>query len=328
MQHSCHNQIRSRRQTRPEWAKGFTLIELLVTISILTVLIAIAIPTVRIISKDRRARESARIVGSVIADAQNRSQAGKLSGIWIERNPNLPNAANQIYRVRAPRPFSGYGFNSTTSVNPTINPLEFETQLPVEWSPANAMVHVNDYIQFNHRGPLYRISGVAAGSTPARTLVTLQRRVIDPPPPTTTAVAFKVFRRPARVETSLTQLPKGFLINLSFSGHGAGGQQFAGGTGPLIITFDESGQVEWVYPDGLNAPGEIPRGPIHLLVSENDIESNIPPLQNQRNLWVSVNHISGLTGVYSMAQSDPSSPLGAQLVDARSLARTGKTANQ
>ena len=281
--------------------------------------------------KDRQSREAARIVGGIIAEAQSHSQAGVISGIWIERNPNLGNAANQIFRIRAPRPFSGYGANANALVTPAAN----TAVLPVEFGTSATsvnLININDRIQFNQRGPLYRIIDVRMGPTNAQTEIEYEQRVIDPPIPGSGVVPmlFKVFRRPVRVETSLTQLPKGYVVDLSQSGHGPGGFQFAGGTGPLIITFDGSGQIDQIYVNGLDdlAGGVIPTGPVHLLVAENDVESGIPSILNTRNLWVSVNHLSGQTGVYSMAQSDSSLTQAQQLTQARTLARTGKSAAQ
>ena len=68
---------------------GFTLVEILVTITIMVILTALLIPNVRTVTKDRNAREAARLVGSIMSQASQRAVNDGVAGIVLFRNPNF-----------------------------------------------------------------------------------------------------------------------------------------------------------------------------------------------------------------------------------------------
>ena len=62
---------------------GFTLVEILVTITIMVILTALLIPNVRTVTKDRNAREAARLVGSIMSQASQRAVNDGVAGIVL-----------------------------------------------------------------------------------------------------------------------------------------------------------------------------------------------------------------------------------------------------
>ena len=76
---------------------GITLVELLVVISILAVITAVMLPRLRTINKDRNIRESARVVGSLLAKASQNAVNDGTAGVIIERNENFVDDEGVIY---------------------------------------------------------------------------------------------------------------------------------------------------------------------------------------------------------------------------------------
>ncbi len=348
---------------------GFTLVELLITISLLAVLAMLVIPAVRLVSKGRQTRESSNFVGSALASAQSRAIADGLAGVLIQRNPNLKNGngATRIFQVRAPRPFSGYGSNARaivyvnpdiTQPNQPMNPNNRTASIPA--IPDSTLFNIGDYVQFNHRGAIYRVVRVAVDDIDStRTVIEFEIKSIDPPlpePPEPSVpgepveMLFTIFRRPVIVPSTLTDLPRGFMIDLEFSGHGSRGFQFFIDPPPtladlldpnqdfnVIILFNDRGGVELVYRDGWDSNPEIPVGPVSLLVAEYDVKlgnnalaNAQQTLLNKRNNWVTVNRTNGIVSIGNMADMavDPLVDKGQALSNSRSLSRSGISANQ
>ena len=101
--------------------RGFTLIEIMVVLVIATVVLSIAIPRIRTINDERRARESARVIGSAFATASQRAASDGVAGVRITRNPNILDAstappflvaATQVSLLRAVPNYAGDQLNS------------------------------------------------------------------------------------------------------------------------------------------------------------------------------------------------------------------------
>lgn len=96
---------------------GFTLIELLVSITVLTIVIALVVPRLRVASKERNIRETARLVGATISSARDRAVNDGVGGFVIQRNLNFvsnTSDGNQVYfagtrliELRATPPYFG-----------------------------------------------------------------------------------------------------------------------------------------------------------------------------------------------------------------------------
>lgn len=79
---------------------GLTLVELLVAIAILSIVVALIVPRLRLVNKERNIREAARVVGSVFSAARDRAVAEGCAGVIIERNVNFVSQTpdgNQVY---------------------------------------------------------------------------------------------------------------------------------------------------------------------------------------------------------------------------------------
>ena len=97
-------------------SRGLTLIELLTVVTLVIVIAAVAIPAVRILTRDIKIREAARDFQVFLADVQSEAKATGSAGIWIERDPAAPNTSLSVYRVTTPPPYSGDFFDVTVEM--------------------------------------------------------------------------------------------------------------------------------------------------------------------------------------------------------------------
>ena len=158
---------------------AFTLIELLVVIGIMLVLVAVALPSIRMLTKGNTVREAARVVNTFIESARGDAATNEFGGIWIERSARDPNKATRIYKIRRPQRYSGdlegtrawieHGNVSEASgvpcgTNGTDQILVFfyaDENLLFEPDDNGVRgINVNDRIQFDSKGPWYIIRDV------------------------------------------------------------------------------------------------------------------------------------------------------------------------
>jgi hypothetical protein len=239
----------------------------------------------------RKVRESARLLSSVLAQAQSRAlSTGRPAGVWIQRLASGPNdfvdRANQaidLFLCESPPPYSGETPYARAMVEADSGNLVVSilNHLP------QGYVFIGDRIRFNYRGPLYRIAGVGprvnVQSTHADGSMTGENMAItvlptDIPPPLNVQLPFQIFRQPVKTADEPVTLPVGAIIDLGFSGVG-NGMEFAvpvGGaaasanknnpsaaaTGvphrPVLVMFGPSGNLDSVYfghrPKTLSTP--------------------------------------------------------------------------
>lgn len=203
---------------------GITLVELLVVISILAVITAVMLPRLRTINKDRNIRESARVVGSLLAKASQNAVNDGTAGVIIERNENFVDdegvmyGASTMYLMRKVPPYTG----DLAPANNLAYPVsEYVIEVP---SPFEAdAVLVNDYISVNYNSVKYRIIGI--GNSQTRTdfkILTLSSGmggdVLPFLPTANSGVPFIVHRQPRKLASSRVDLPNGFLVDLRYSG--------------------------------------------------------------------------------------------------------------
>jgi type II secretory pathway pseudopilin PulG len=345
---------RINRQLRQQSTHAMTMIELLVVITIIMVLTAVMIPTIRYQYRNRALREAERQLIAFIGSAQARAlQLGRPVGIWIDRfsDSETPTGANYtganyavatnyavaIYLAEIPRPYTGETRNERVkvSLNQTTNTIELTFNNNT--LAGDRLIKRGDFfkIQFAHHGPYYAAEKKLDG---VYILLPDLKFGRIPTADFSTGVPYKIQRKPKKSFLPPLRLPAGAVIDLSVSGMRAGGSEFsttnATGTKPVIIMFQSDGSIDRVR---YNGPGERPLGWVHLLIGRQnqvwptsqflDAETEKGNIMDMRNRWVSINHRTGsITSeqIDSVSRQTSSSDSVAQkLTAARGLVRSG-----
>ena len=232
---------------------GFTLVEILVVVAIMMVLVGVAIPAIRFLTKNDTVREAARTVNLFIESARAEAINEGFAGVWLERDGNA-NKVTRLYKVRRPPLYSGDFFDVKTYVEPienggVLDPVQFnlyfienENVLFAQSLGTNALsrgIRINDRIQLNNKGPWYQILTTPvlgahpdpAENQPAyRVSVALNTLSFDNSNsysgtsynnylvPLAGYVMFRIERAPLISTRDYLQLPKGTYVNLKDSG--------------------------------------------------------------------------------------------------------------
>lgn len=156
---------------------GVTLVEILVVITIMSVLTLLIVPRVRTINKDRNIRETARVVGSMFANASQRAAAdGKNAGVLIKRNGNFVDsnfqdsnnraisyAGTTLYMMRAVPDFTGDDDDAGVWLSPTTSAdfiCRIAQPLDHDQNAGEYVVRVNDRIFLKNQRYGYRVMQV------------------------------------------------------------------------------------------------------------------------------------------------------------------------
>jgi prepilin-type N-terminal cleavage/methylation domain-containing protein len=295
----------------PSSRRGVTLVELLVVISILVLLAAATISSVRGTLEERRVREAGRALSVYLGSARNRAlETGRPCGIAIQRfgtTAPLNSFAMIVEQVEVPPPYAGdligaVAFLSVSNSQPGVSVTLKATFGP----PINAaMVNVGDTIQFNGQGPPFAVaSGENLGQfNKTCSNVTTQPFVLgggqltpwmfNQPP---NGVPYKIYRRPMKGPASPLQLPSGAVIDLQFSGWDGG--DFSTGTNPIVILFSPNGSLDRLYCDSVPNGVQSISLPIYLLVGKRERvgggADGIFNWQDLHNRWIAMNPQTGL----------------------------------
>jgi type II secretory pathway pseudopilin PulG len=336
-----------------------TLVELLVVIAILAILLAVAVPLVRPFLGNRQISESARLVNAYFIGAQARAaDLQRPVGVWIERRGN--NAQNgagesfELFYAESPPPYAGdtesarcwttrdmmnnrvgLALFNQTAMDST---LLFSPPDPV-MAPLTNFIRSGDLIRFNYRGPYYEIINID------KTMSTIQFRIPSGYPTVPLPVdanpmighpgyPYQVLRREIRSSAEPLQLPDNSTIDLTVSGLGQTGSQFAppdppGTTGPIVIMFSPTGSIESIRVHGSVSP---PTGIVYLMIG---LTEKVKPgttmdptpafgadanLKDQDNRWISINHRTGRISTAKVSDSSSATDLPSAVQQARRLA--------
>lgn len=336
---------------------GFTLIELLVTVSILAVVAVVVIPTVRLLSQDRKVHDTGNMVIAAIATARERAAVDGYAGVEIapisnELDPNVPgksynvpNMGMVIYQLRAIPPYSGdvNGHVATLPIGTIAEAVDEAT------SPGTAIVNFEngmgllpllyevtpgDYIEFNYNGIRYEITSTGTQG------IAIDLPFMVPPPPADSDLAFTIHRKPIRVESSTVRMPRNVFLNLAWSGYGMTGFQCRCGLAPntpslnpagTVIWFNRDGSIDKVYDQGTLAM-EVVDGPVFLLMCTgegDDVDvtalGNQSYIEDDNNLWIVVDHRNGGTSLGAMAELGAAATPADRVRAARQLAKNRRS---
>ena len=159
------------------------------------------------------------------------------------------------------------------------------------------------------------------------------------PQPPAGDFAFEVIPRPEIRQTSRMDMPRGYVINLNYSGQmdfptvpgGVDGDDASWtsfsqvtplGIEPVFILFDSNGGIDRIYPNGFGGPEIIPDGSVHLCIAPDDVQHTFTPgnqvsdsvmergtdlLDDGSVKWISINHVNGSVVVNDSAK--PTTPV-------------------
>ena len=235
---------RINRQLRQQSTRAMTMIELLVVITIIMVLTAVMIPTIRYQNRNRALREAERQLNAFIGSAQARAQQlGRPVGIWIERVDDgdtmvRANHSVSVYLAEVPLPYSGNLRNSFVKISgtgvlnfhlPIITGYDSNTGLPIyaydtilrPTNPNNHLIKPGDSfkIQFNYRGPYY--DAVRNGNNYQLSNNQRHGRLPTANVGSSSGVPYQIHRLPKKSFLPPLNLPAGAVIDLSVSGMSA-----------------------------------------------------------------------------------------------------------
>lgn len=218
-----------QRNSRPNLS-AFTVLELLLVLMVVTVLLGIAVPGLRLVTRERAIREAARVVGSTISKARDEAAIDKSAGVLLRRNPNFVDdgtwfASTELGILRAVPDYVGdqvYVKGEFPSLGANrISGSQVEIPYPIE-QESSSPVAVGDLISLNNSSAKFEITKVEMEESDDGAAVlrlTLDVGDLYPRiPPKFEDVPFVVQRRPRLQRSSLRELPGSTLIDLRFSG--------------------------------------------------------------------------------------------------------------
>ncbi|PQO42280.1 Tfp pilus assembly protein FimT/FimU [Blastopirellula marina] len=268
---------------------GMTIVELLVVLGIMAVLLGIAATAVKNGTRGKKQREAARQVNAFIATAQARAaEAGRPIGFEIVRNvtdangDNMIDAANDIglsnaalamYVIETPPIYAGDDIDAvmTVAVSGSTVTLTNDTG---GFAAADGFLMQNNIVKarLNYRGRTYENVSVAKVNP-----LELELSFNIPDGDNTIftgmgAVPVQITLPPIRSSATPLQLPSDMCIDLTCSGVGNAGNQFANwnsGTHDSIkVLFSPNGTIDSVSNvDGIWVR---PLGNVHILVGKYD----------------------------------------------------------
>jgi prepilin-type N-terminal cleavage/methylation domain-containing protein len=316
---------------------GLTLIELLVVITISTLLLVASVQLLRLPIQSRKTREAARQMSALIARAKARAaEINRPVGLLFRRGgPDIEGGAyfcTEIDVVETPSYYigdilgAGAVIQGAPSVGPpsAMFPLGFvegtaviqgaETLQRFAGSPPSAPLR----IRFDNKNPWYTITALALSGSNIEITFIDSNNPLSGIPVTPRALPFQIEFQPGSINvfptlSAPTQLPSTVCVDLTVSGFGHNGRQFAPTSAneiqPVLVMFSPEGHIERVFASGFTG---IPQGTVFFLVGKTGqvINANLadglapltnPPepdgfranLMDPQTIWVAIAHQAG-----------------------------------
>ncbi len=288
-----------KRNSR-EVRHGMTIVELLVVLGVLAILLGIAATAVKTGTRGKKQREAARQVNAYIAAAQAKAlQINRPVGIEIARALNdvnddgaytsgtdtgIGNASLLMYTIETPPPYAGDTLSAGLYVDNAsmtqIDLIDDATNVG-NWvaTSSTAMMSAGDFVEvrLDYRGPKYEAEVIDMPNSGTMPITPFRLRVTLPADNRQVYyngqfVPFQIYLQPVRTSATPLQLPTDMCVDLSCSGVGNTGNEFANwvaqSNSSIRFLFSPRGNVDRVSIDG--GTWGIPAGNLHMLVGKYD----------------------------------------------------------
>lgn len=354
------------RRMKARSLQGVTLVELLIVMSIIVLLATLTLPSFRSMLQDQKVTQATRMVQTMIESAKSRAIAnGRPVSVIFERITTDPtatpsfnlipdNTSTRISLGEVFPPYEGDWAGATGDLADMVGSDGVPDTLNIELakvaslydataSTFTGMVDEGDLLQLGDHSQLFTITGLG------KTGNVVHISFANPPVgfPVTDALwfgntadlRFRMIRRPTKSLSGSTELPRGMCVDLSHSGYGTSGDQFAVPArtpptfpdvyGPLMVVFNARGTLDGAYYISHTSTGYAMTmltapGVCHLLVGRveqveptgtvfgSDRDRFKPNLYDEANFWISINPYNG--SIYSSPNAT-GSPSGTPAVD-------------
>lgn len=305
---------------------GLTIVELLVVLGVLAVLLGIAATAVKTGTRGKKQREAARQVNAFIAGAQARAlEINRPVGVEIVRDvrdtdgtpglsaadSGISNTSLVMYVIETPPTYAGDDSSATATLTAvTGSNVTFTATFPSATASmigVEGFVRPGDLIRFGYRGDKYRIIGV---DTTTRVLTVSWEQGQSPPTHAAGSYPFQIYPQPIRSSVTPLQLPTDMCIDLTCSGFGNSGGQFAtwnsGSHEPIRFTFNPRGDLDRVWTSA--SAWQRASGNIHLLVGKYDFAVNALEALNNDGTNDGITDIANTSVDYELFLTDPEFP--------------------
>lgn len=322
--------------------QAYTLVELLVVMAALTILAAVLLPSIKSLMHDQKVASASRMVKAHFEAAQARAIGGSSPvAVILERaSAEYPNMVTRLSIGQVFPPYEGDTTATTGTLLKTTG-SDYYNELAVVLgeasllSSAAGVFTTGDFLQVDDRQNIYQVL-----SFEDRTISGLAYRVIkfaNPPFATaangtlhelkegdllvdsrTTAARFRLYRKPTKSFLQTLTLPRGTCVDLTVSGLGPGGNEFALASLPTaglaMVVFNPQGRIAY-WNNGADGP-QAATSLMHVLIGrteqvatlldpddpQNDLMKVADPddpssfnsnINDTNNTWLTVNPFTG-----------------------------------
>lgn len=331
---------------------AYTLVELLVVMAALTVLAAVLLPSIKSLLHDQKVAAASRMVKAHFEAAQARAIAGSspVAVIFERNNTDFP---NMITRLSIGQVFPPYEGDATTTMG-TLSSAggTYYDTLTVGLAEASLLSNTagvftaGDYLQLDDRQNIYQVLSVNNGVITFANPVLGQEGDLQISSRMTTTARFRLYRKPTKSFLQTLTLPRGTCVDLSVSGLGPSGAQFATtATGQAMVVFNPQGRIAY-WNNGVDGPMAA-TSLLHVLIGRteqvavslaeadlmrvanpDDTSSFNTNINDANNTWLTINPFTGAITSSGVQAGNEAGTFAARLPTARAFATYGITQSE